>query len=83
MVLTYFFSVLFSRLKASDLKLRFCTNESQEARATFVAKLQRLGFDISVSEVFSPAPAAVAALQQRGLRPHLLVCDGTAPIGIL
>ncbi|XP_011615454.1 phospholysine phosphohistidine inorganic pyrophosphate phosphatase isoform X2 [Takifugu rubripes] len=64
------------KLKASDLKLRFCTNESQEARATFVAKLQRLGFDISVSEVFSPAPAAVAALQQRGLRPHLLVCDG-------
>lgn len=66
----------FQRLKASDLQLRFCTNETQAAREKFVAKLQRLGFDILVSEVFSPAPAAVAVLQERGLRPHLLVSDG-------
>lgn len=75
-LLTY--KCLFFRLKASDLKLRFCTNESQQARTTFVAKLQRLGFDITVPEVFSPAPAAVAVLENRGLRPHLLVCDGNA-----
>lgn len=68
----------FDRLKASDLQLRFCTNESQAAREAFVAKLQRLGFDITVPEVFSPAPAAVAALKERGLRPHLLVYDGNA-----
>uniref|UniRef100_A0A3Q3WZI2 Phospholysine phosphohistidine inorganic pyrophosphate phosphatase n=1 Tax=Mola mola TaxID=94237 RepID=A0A3Q3WZI2_MOLML len=67
------------KLKTSDLKLRFCTNESQAARETFVAKLQRLAFDVSVSEVFSPAPAAVAALKDRRLRPHLLVCDGLLP----
>lgn len=68
----------FKRLKASDLQLRFCTNETQASRETFVAKLQRLGFDISVSEVFSPAPAAVAVLKDRCLRPHLLVYDGNA-----
>uniref|UniRef100_G3NDH6 Phospholysine phosphohistidine inorganic pyrophosphate phosphatase n=1 Tax=Gasterosteus aculeatus aculeatus TaxID=481459 RepID=G3NDH6_GASAC len=67
------------RLKASDLQLRFCTNETQAARETFVAKLQRLGFDILVSEVFSPAPAAAAVLKERGLRPHLLVYDGLLP----
>ncbi|XP_061665629.1 phospholysine phosphohistidine inorganic pyrophosphate phosphatase isoform X2 [Syngnathoides biaculeatus] len=67
------------RLKASDLTLRFCTNETQASRKKFVAKLQRLGFDISVGEVFSPAPAAVAVLRERGLRPHLLVCDGVLP----
>ncbi|XP_041818876.1 phospholysine phosphohistidine inorganic pyrophosphate phosphatase [Chelmon rostratus] len=67
------------KLKASDLQLRFCTNETQAARETFVAKLRRLGFDISVSEVFSPAPAAVAVLKDRGLRPHLLVYDGLLP----
>ncbi|XP_070846599.1 phospholysine phosphohistidine inorganic pyrophosphate phosphatase [Chaetodon trifascialis] len=67
------------KLKASDLQLRFCTNETQAARETFVAKLQRLGFDISMSEVFSPAPAAVAVLKDRGLRPHLLVYDGLLP----
>nr|XP_046234165.1 phospholysine phosphohistidine inorganic pyrophosphate phosphatase [Scatophagus argus]XP_046234166.1 phospholysine phosphohistidine inorganic pyrophosphate phosphatase [Scatophagus argus]XP_046234167.1 phospholysine phosphohistidine inorganic pyrophosphate phosphatase [Scatophagus argus] len=66
-------------LKASDLQVRFCTNESQASRETFVAKLRRLGFNISVSEVFSPAPAAVAVLKDRGLRPHLLVCDGLLP----
>ncbi|XP_045925358.1 phospholysine phosphohistidine inorganic pyrophosphate phosphatase isoform X2 [Micropterus dolomieu] len=65
------------KLKASDLQLRFCTNETQATRETFVAKLQRLGFDISVSEVF--APAAVAVLKERGLRPHLLVYDGLVP----
>ncbi|CAB1344012.1 unnamed protein product, partial [Coregonus sp. 'balchen'] len=48
-------------------------------REEFVAKLQRMGFDISVSEVFSPAPAAVAVLKERGLRPHLLVYDGVVP----
>ncbi|XP_061561409.1 phospholysine phosphohistidine inorganic pyrophosphate phosphatase [Phycodurus eques] len=67
------------KLKASDLKLRFCTNETQAAREKFVAKLQRLGFDICVSDVFSPAPAAVALLRERGLRPHLLVYDALLP----
>ncbi|XP_069569225.1 phospholysine phosphohistidine inorganic pyrophosphate phosphatase isoform X1 [Brachyistius frenatus] len=67
------------KLKASDLQLRFCTNETQATRETFVAKLQRLGFDISVSEVFPPAPAAVAVLKERGLRPHLLVHEGLLP----
>ncbi|XP_027885268.1 phospholysine phosphohistidine inorganic pyrophosphate phosphatase [Xiphophorus couchianus] len=67
------------RLKESDLQLRFCTNETQATREKFVAKLQRLGFDISVSEVFPPAPAAIAVLKERGLRPHLLVHDGLLP----
>ncbi|XP_072311842.1 phospholysine phosphohistidine inorganic pyrophosphate phosphatase [Eucyclogobius newberryi] len=67
------------RLKRSDLQLRFCTNETQASREHFVAKLRRLGFDISVSEVFSPAPAAVSVLRARALRPHLLVCDGLLP----
>ncbi|XP_035468207.1 phospholysine phosphohistidine inorganic pyrophosphate phosphatase [Scophthalmus maximus] len=67
------------RLRASDLQLRFCTNETQASREEFVAKLRRLGFEISVSEVFSPAPAAVSVLRGRGLRPHLLVYDGVLP----
>ncbi|KAL4640158.1 phospholysine phosphohistidine inorganic pyrophosphate phosphatase [Arapaima gigas] len=67
------------RIKASDLQLRFCTNETQATREQFVAKLQRMGFDIAVQEVFSPAPAAVAILKERGLRPHLLVHDDVVP----
>ncbi|XP_034564671.1 phospholysine phosphohistidine inorganic pyrophosphate phosphatase [Notolabrus celidotus] len=67
------------KLRTSDLQLRFCTNETQASREKFVAKLGRLGYDISVSEVFSPAPAVVAVLKERGLRPHLLVHDGVLP----
>ncbi|KAL7869770.1 hypothetical protein AOLI_G00137580 [Acnodon oligacanthus] len=67
------------RLKASDLQLRFCTNETQATREKFVEKLCRMGFEIEVSEVFSPAPAVVSILKQRGLRPHLLVHNDVLP----
>ncbi|XP_072485095.1 phospholysine phosphohistidine inorganic pyrophosphate phosphatase isoform X3 [Notamacropus eugenii] len=64
-----------ARIKRSGLKLRFCTNESQKSRDKFVGLLQSLGFDISVNEVTSPAPAACQLLKERGLRPYLLVHD--------
>uniref|UniRef100_A0A8B9DC96 Phospholysine phosphohistidine inorganic pyrophosphate phosphatase n=1 Tax=Anser cygnoides TaxID=8845 RepID=A0A8B9DC96_ANSCY len=68
-----------TRIKASGLKLRFCTNETQATREKFVKKLQGLGFDISVAEVTAPAPAACRLLKERGLRPHLLVHDDLIP----
>ncbi|XP_048464869.1 phospholysine phosphohistidine inorganic pyrophosphate phosphatase isoform X2 [Rhincodon typus] len=67
------------RIKEADLKVRFCTNETQATREKFVAKLQNLGFDITFGEVFAPAPAACQILKERGLRPHLLVHDGLLP----
>ncbi|XP_053162365.1 phospholysine phosphohistidine inorganic pyrophosphate phosphatase isoform X3 [Hemicordylus capensis] len=67
------------RIKASGLKLRFCTNETQATRDKFVGKLQRLGFDIVVDEVTAPAPAACRILKERNLRPHLLVHDDVVP----
>nr|XP_025971657.1 phospholysine phosphohistidine inorganic pyrophosphate phosphatase [Dromaius novaehollandiae] len=67
------------RIKASSLKLRFCTNETQATREKFVKKLQGLGFDISVDEVTAPAPAACRVLKERSLRPHLLVHDDVVP----
>ncbi|XP_078500149.1 phospholysine phosphohistidine inorganic pyrophosphate phosphatase [Lissotriton helveticus] len=67
------------RIKKSGLKLRFCTNETQATRGEFVKKLQRLGFDVSENEVIAPAPAAFRILQERGLRPHLLVHDDLIP----
>uniref|UniRef100_M3XUF8 Phospholysine phosphohistidine inorganic pyrophosphate phosphatase n=1 Tax=Mustela putorius furo TaxID=9669 RepID=M3XUF8_MUSPF len=65
-----------ARLKQSQLKVRFCTNESQKSRGDLVELLRRHGFDISESEVTAPAPAASLILKERGLRPHLLVQDG-------
>uniref|UniRef100_A0A671LLN1 Phospholysine phosphohistidine inorganic pyrophosphate phosphatase-like n=1 Tax=Sinocyclocheilus anshuiensis TaxID=1608454 RepID=A0A671LLN1_9TELE len=63
------------RLMDSGLTVRFCTNETQNTRERFVQKLRVMGFDISVSHVFSPAPALIHILRERGLRPHLLVHD--------
>ncbi|XP_059028882.1 phospholysine phosphohistidine inorganic pyrophosphate phosphatase isoform X2 [Mustela lutreola] len=65
-----------ARLKQSQLKVRFCTNESQKSRGDLVELLRHHGFDISESEVTAPAPAASLILKERGLRPHLLVQDG-------
>ncbi|KAM9612098.1 phospholysine phosphohistidine inorganic pyrophosphate phosphatase isoform 1-T1 [Morphnus guianensis] len=67
------------RIKASGLKLRFCTNETQATREKFVKKLQGMGFDISVDEVTAPAPAACRILKERSLRPHLLVHNDLVP----
>ncbi|XP_063194467.1 phospholysine phosphohistidine inorganic pyrophosphate phosphatase isoform X1 [Chroicocephalus ridibundus] len=67
------------RIKASGLKLRFCTNETQATREKFVKKLQGMGFDISVAEVTAPAPAACRILKERSLRPHLLVHNDLVP----
>ncbi|XP_078420979.1 phospholysine phosphohistidine inorganic pyrophosphate phosphatase isoform X1 [Cetorhinus maximus] len=67
------------RLKEANLKVRFCTNETQATRERFVKKLQSLGFDIALGEVFAPAPAACQILKERGLRPHLLVHDDLLP----
>uniref|UniRef100_A0A8C6VHX9 Phospholysine phosphohistidine inorganic pyrophosphate phosphatase n=1 Tax=Naja naja TaxID=35670 RepID=A0A8C6VHX9_NAJNA len=63
------------KIKASGLKLQFCTNETQATRDKFVKKLQHLGFDITVNEVTAPAPAVCRILKERKLRPHLLVHD--------
>ncbi|KAM4851435.1 phospholysine phosphohistidine inorganic pyrophosphate phosphatase isoform 2-T2 [Thomomys bottae] len=65
-----------ARLKQSQLKVRFCTNESQKSRPELVAVLRRLGFDISEEEVTAPAPATCQILKERGLRPHLLIHEG-------
>nr|XP_056705885.1 phospholysine phosphohistidine inorganic pyrophosphate phosphatase [Euleptes europaea] len=67
------------KIKASGLKLRFCTNETQATREKFVEKLQRLGFDIAVNEVTAPAPAVCCILKERNLRPYLLVHDDVIP----
>ncbi|XP_007935092.1 phospholysine phosphohistidine inorganic pyrophosphate phosphatase [Orycteropus afer afer] len=62
-----------ARLKRSQLKVRFCTNESQRSRRELVELLRRLGFDVCEGEVTAPAPAACQILRARGLRPHLLI----------
>ncbi|XP_076461825.1 phospholysine phosphohistidine inorganic pyrophosphate phosphatase-like [Babylonia areolata] len=67
------------RLKSSGVPLRFCTNETTTTRSQLVTRLQAIGFDIKEEEVYPPAPAVCRVLQQRGLRPYLLVHPALKP----
>ena len=72
----FLLTFIFGRLKAAGLKVRFCTNETQCTRQELVNKLSKFGYKLSPDELFAPAPAARRILQQRNLRPHLLVHPG-------
>ncbi|XP_059489012.1 phospholysine phosphohistidine inorganic pyrophosphate phosphatase-like [Neocloeon triangulifer] len=61
------------KLREKGLKIRFVTNETQETKRSLVSKLTNMGFSLSEDEVISPCPAMVHELQNKGLRPHLLV----------
>ncbi|XP_052773909.1 phospholysine phosphohistidine inorganic pyrophosphate phosphatase-like [Mya arenaria] len=68
------------RLKAcAGLQVRFCTNETTITRKQLLAELTGFGFDVQESEIFSPIPAVCQILQNRGLRPHLLVANACMP----
>lgn len=68
--------IITSRLKASGLPVRFCTNETTTTRKHLVEKLARVGFDLKETEIFPPIPAVCRILQQRHLRPYLIVTEG-------
>lgn len=67
------------KLKAAGYKIRFCTNEDQCSREQLVNKLKGFGFNLSSSEVFAPAPNARKILEERNLRPFLLIHPGGIP----
>jgi HAD superfamily hydrolase (TIGR01458 family) len=53
--------------------VRFLTNTTRQTRAGIVHQLHSIGFVVAEDEVITGALAARRLLQQRGLRPHLLV----------
>jgi len=62
-----------SRLKQRLPHVRYLTNTTRSTRRSLVERLRRLGLTIDEQEVFSAPQAARQLLQQRGLRPLLLV----------
>jgi len=64
------------RLRGAGVRLRFVTNTTRKTRGEVVKKLSGLGFAIQADEVFSAPRAARRAVEQQGLRPHLLVHPG-------
>ncbi|KAI6204586.1 hypothetical protein M3Y94_00692500 [Aphelenchoides besseyi] len=60
----------------AESKVRFVSNESTSTPAKLLEKLKRLGFDIRLEDLFTPAPVAASYLNKQKLRPHLLVHKG-------
>ena len=68
-----------SRLKERIPRVRYLTNTTRSTRRSLVDRLRRLGLAIEEEEVFSAPQAARQLLQQRGLRPFLLVHPDLLP----
>lgn len=64
------------RLKAAGYKVQFCTNEDTCTREQLVSKLAQFGFKLSPNELLAPPPVARKILQERNLRPLLLLHPG-------
>lgn len=64
---------LFYRLKKAGIPVRLVTNETCSTRKVLVDKLLHHNFSICEADIFSPVPAVISVLKERGLSPHLLV----------
>lgn len=64
------------RLKESGLPLRFLTNTTRKPRRALLEMLARMGLPVEKEELFMPAIAARALLEEQRLAPHLLVHPG-------
>ena len=53
--------------------MKFVTNESARTRASLHAKLTRLGFDMDIQDIMTPAMAMMILIKKHNLRPYLLV----------
>ena len=53
--------------------MKFVTNESARTRASLHGKLTRLGFELELEDILTPAMAMMLIIREKKLRPHLLV----------
>ncbi|CAK6447967.1 unnamed protein product [Pipistrellus nathusii] len=63
------------RLRAASLTVRFVTNTTKESKRDLLARLKKLEFDISEDEIFTSMIAARNLLEEKQVRPMLLVHD--------
>ncbi|XP_071787981.1 haloacid dehalogenase-like hydrolase domain-containing protein 2 [Asterias amurensis] len=63
------------RLRTAPVKIKFVTNTTKESVVTLHERLQRLGFDIRITDIFSSLTAARHLVIEGGLRPMLLLQD--------
>ncbi|KAM4709052.1 haloacid dehalogenase-like hydrolase domain-containing protein 2 isoform 1-T2 [Discoglossus pictus] len=63
------------RLRKAPVVVRFVTNTTKECKKTLLERLKKLDFDIQEHEIFTSLTAARNLLEQKNVRPMLLVDD--------
>uniref|UniRef100_A0A8C5LY08 Haloacid dehalogenase-like hydrolase domain-containing protein 2 n=1 Tax=Leptobrachium leishanense TaxID=445787 RepID=A0A8C5LY08_9ANUR len=67
------------RLRSAKVVVRFVTNTTKECRKSLLKRLTGLGFEIGEDEIFTSLTAARNLVEQRNVRPMLLVDDRALP----
>ena len=68
-----------NQLQYSDIPLRFVTNSSRSTEAMILTALQKMGFAINDSQVFTAPSAIKRFLQTNNLRPYCLIHQDLEP----
>ncbi|XP_066473319.1 haloacid dehalogenase-like hydrolase domain-containing protein 2 isoform X2 [Tiliqua scincoides] len=63
------------RLRSAPVTIRFVTNTTKECKRDLLERLKKLEFDIKEDEIFTSLTAARNLLEQKQVRPLLLVED--------
>ncbi|NXN70990.1 HDHD2 protein, partial [Himantopus himantopus] len=63
----------------APVTIRFVTNTTKECKRDLLERLMKLGFDIAENEIFTSLTAARNLLEQKQVRPLLLVDDKALP----
>lgn len=66
---------MYIRLRSASVAVKFVTNTTKECKRNLLERLRRLNFDIQEQEIFTSLTAACSLLEQRKVRPLLLVED--------
>lgn len=69
----------FPRLRSASVMVRFVTNTTKESKQDLLDRLKKLEFDISEDEIFTSLTAARNLVEQKQVRPMLLVDDRALP----
>ena len=68
-----------NQLQKSGIPLRFVTNSSRSTEAMILTALQKMGFSINDSQVFTAPGAVKRLLQAKDLRPYCLIHQDLEP----
>lgn len=67
------------KIKTAGLKCLFVTNTTRKTPKMIWESLRKFGFQIDREEIFTASEAALTYLQQKNLRPHLLIHKNLLP----